>query len=101
MNVADILLLLVGRQFALPGGGWLILGRDEKENLKIDELREDGDIHFDIEERPGPTALLRRAEEMYASKAARDADVAIGAGLVVRYAKKGEWSDLRRNGGCR
>ena len=88
MNVADILLLLVGRQFVLPGGGWLILGRDEKENLKIDELREDGDIRFDIEERPGPTALLRRADMMYASRAARDADVAIGAGLVVRYAKK-------------
>ncbi len=88
MTVADILLLLVGRQFVLPGGGWLILGRDEKENLKIDELRENGDIRFDIEERPGPTALLRRAGMMYPSKAARDADVAIGAGLVVRYAKK-------------
>jgi tRNA U34 2-thiouridine synthase MnmA/TrmU len=88
MTVTDILLLLVGRQFVLPGGGWLILGRDEKENLKIDELRESGDIRFDIEERPGPTALLRRAEEMYPSQAARDADVAVAAGLVVRYAKK-------------
>ena len=88
MNIADILLLLVGRQFVLPAGGWLILGRDEKENLKIEELREDGDIHFDIEERPGPIALLRRADIMYPSRAARDADVAVGAGLVVRYAKK-------------
>ena len=88
MNVADILLLLVGRQFVLPGGGWLILGRDEKENLKIDELREHGDIRFDIEERPGPTALLRRAGIMYPSTAARAADVAVGAGLVVRYAKR-------------
>lgn len=88
MNVADILLLLVGRQFVLPGGGWLILGRDEKENLKIDALSETGDIRFDIEERPGPTALLRRAEEIYSSEEAKEADVAAGAGLVVRYAKR-------------
>jgi hypothetical protein len=88
MNVTDILLLLVGRQFILPGGGWLILGRDEKENLKIDDLREDGDIRFDIEERPGPIALLRRAKEIYPTNDARDADVSLAAGLVVRYAKK-------------
>ncbi len=88
MNVTDILLLLVGRQFALPGGGWFILGRDEKENLKIDELQEEGDIRFDIEERPGPTALLRRAEDLYDSKDVKDRDVALGASLVVRYAKK-------------
>lgn len=88
MNVTDILLLLVGRQFILPGGGWLILGRDEKENLKIDELREDGDIRLDIEERPGPTGLLRRAKEIYPTNDARDADVSLAAGLVVRYAKK-------------
>jgi tRNA-specific 2-thiouridylase len=88
MNVTDILLLLVGRQFILPGGGWLILGRDEKENLKIDDLREDGDIRLDIEERPGPIALLRRAKEIYPTNDTRDADVSLAAGLVVRYAKK-------------
>jgi len=88
MNVTDILLLLVGRQFVLPGGGWLILGRDEKENLKIDKLKEKGDIRFDIEERPGPTALLRRAGHFYDSRELKDKDIAWGAGLVVRYAKK-------------
>lgn len=88
MNVVDILLLLVGRQFVLPGGGWLILGRDEKDNIRIDELREAGDIRFDIDERPGPTALLRRAQEIYPSKESRDGDVSIAAGLVTRYAKK-------------
>ncbi len=88
MNVVDILLLLVGRQFVLPGGGWLILGRDEKDNIRIDELREAGDIRFDIDERAGPTALLRRAQEIYPSKESRDGDVSIAAGLVTRYAKK-------------
>ncbi len=88
MSVVDILLLLVGRQFVLPGGGWLILGRDEKENIRIDELRQAGDIRIDIDERPGPTALLRRAQEIYPAKELRDADISLAAGLVTRYAKK-------------
>ena len=88
MSVVDILLLLVGRQFVLPGGGWLILGRDEKDNTRIDELRQAGDIRLDIEERPGPTALLRRAQEIYPAKELRDADISLAAGLVTRYAKK-------------
>jgi len=88
MNVTDILLLLVGRQFILPGGGWLILGRDEKENDRIIELRESGDILVDIEERPGPIALLRRAAGIYTTDDARKGDLLLAAGLVLRYAKK-------------
>ena len=88
MNVNDILLLLVGRQFELPGGGWLIVGRDEKENIKIDELAEQGDIRIHIEERPGPTALLRRAQQTYTSEQEIAIDVNRSAGLVVRFAKK-------------
>ena len=88
MNVNDILLLLVGRQFELPGGGWLIVGRDEDENNKIDGLREQGDIRIDIEERPGPTALLRRALQTYTSEQEKAGDVNRSAGLVVRFAKK-------------
>jgi hypothetical protein len=88
MNVTDILLLLIGRQYLLPGGGWLILGRDEKENIRIDELREAGDIRVDIEERPGPTALLRRGTACYTDQRTREQDIRLAAGLVVRYAKK-------------
>jgi len=88
MNVTDILLMLIGRQFLLPGGGWLILGRDEKENLRLDELRETGDIRFDIEERPGPTALLRRAGTLYKEDLLKESDLQLSAGLVSRYAKK-------------
>lgn len=88
MSVTDILLLLIGRQYLLPGGGWLILGRDEKENIRIDELREAGDIRVDIEERPGPTALLRRGAACYADPETRKQDIRLAAGLVVRYAKK-------------
>jgi tRNA U34 2-thiouridine synthase MnmA/TrmU len=52
MNLVDILLMLVGRQFLLPNNGWLVLGRDEKENDRLEELQEAGDIKLFIEERP-------------------------------------------------
>ena len=96
MGVPDILLMLLGRQFLLPQNGWLILGRDEKENNRLEELQERGDIKLFIEERPGPVALLRRAAELYDSKEKREEDIAAAAGLVSRYAKK---TDGRSSGG--
>lgn len=87
MRVSDIRLMLIGRQFLLPEGGWLILGRDEKEALRLDELREEEDIALFVEERPGPLAVLRRARTAAGSTAAA-ADVAAAAALVARYAKK-------------
>ncbi len=88
MNVADIQLMLIGRQFLLPQGGWLILGRDEKENQRIEELQEEGDVRLFIEERPGPVALLRRSAELYGDEPARRRDIDAAMGLIVRYAKK-------------
>ena len=88
MNVADILLMLIGRQFLLPNRGWLVLGRDEKENDRLEELQESGDIKLFIEERPGPVALLRRAAELYGDAQSRAEDLESAAGLITRYAKK-------------
>ncbi|MBE0598286.1 MAG: thiamine biosynthesis protein [Desulfuromonadales bacterium] len=88
MSVTDIRLMLVGRQFLLPGGSWLVLGRNEKESLRIVELREAGDALLLVEERPGPAALLRRFGEMAVVPAVLNADLTLAAGLVARYAKK-------------
>ncbi|THB79627.1 MAG: thiamine biosynthesis protein [Desulfobulbaceae bacterium] len=88
INVHDILLMLVGRQYLFPGGGWFILGRDEKENLRIDELIESGDIRFGIEERPGPVAILRHTKKLYPSAETLKIDILHAARLVARYAKK-------------
>ncbi len=82
----DILLLLVGRQFRLPGGGWLILGRDEKDNTRLEELVEKDDMLLWMETRPGPTAILRRAASLDPEKLQQDTHAA--ASLVVRYGKK-------------
>ena len=88
MNVVDILLMLIGRQFLLPQSGWLVLGRDEKENDRLESLQEPGDIKLFIEERPGPVALLRRAADLYEEKDSRRIDIDFGARLIARYAKK-------------
>lgn len=88
MNLTDILLMLIGRQFLLPGGGWLVLGRDEKDNNRLEELQEAGDVKLFIEERPGPVALLRRAAEFYQDEEQQSGDILASAGLITRYAKK-------------
>lgn len=88
MTVTDILLLLVGRQFLLPGGGWLMLGRDEKDNARLAELAEKGDAVLTMEERPGPIALLRRAAACYTDQLRLESDLRYAAGLVVRYGRK-------------
>ncbi len=88
ITVTDIRLLLVGRQFILPGGGWLILGRVEEENDRLLELAGKEDAVLQMEERPGPAALLRRAARWYAEEQTRSADLDLAAALVARYSRK-------------
>ena len=88
MTVTDILLLLVGRQFLLPGGGWLILGRDARDNDKLAALVEPGDALLKLQQRPGPLALMRRAGSATGSATQRRLDMQLAARLVVRYGRK-------------
>jgi len=76
----DILLLLLGRQFRLPTGGWLVLGRDEKQNKKIEKLRQPGDWLLQPSIIPGPTAILRYSRNFE--------ELETAAALVARFAKK-------------
>jgi tRNA-uridine 2-sulfurtransferase len=78
---ADIRLLLVGRCFRLPRGGLLAMGRDERENDRIDRLTQPGDWVLNAAaDWPGPTAVLRFSEHRE--------DLQTAAGLVARYSKK-------------
>ncbi len=88
ITVNDIRFLLLGRQFLLPNGYWLILGRNEKENIKIEELAEENDIQLHMPDRPGPTALLRNAKISLEISEKKDEILAMAIGLVVRYGKK-------------
>ena len=76
----DIRFLLVGRQFLLPRGGWLSLGRKQQENSRITALRMSSDYLLNMKDRPGPTGLLRYGHH--------PEDQKLAAELVVRYGKK-------------
>ncbi len=88
ITTTDVRLLLVGRQFVFPGGGWLILGRDEGDNDKLEILAGADDALLWMKERPGPLALLRRAGRWYTGKEEMEKDLILAASLVVRYGKK-------------
>jgi hypothetical protein len=88
ITTSDIQLLLLGRQFRLPGGHWLVLGRNERENDRVEELCESDDWLLYMPERPGPTALLRRAGAMITQPDDKAEILALVAGLVVRYGRK-------------
>ncbi len=90
ITTTDILLVLKGRHFHLPNGGWLIIGRNEKENIDLEGLREDGDDLLYMEEHPGPTGILRQGATSYDDEQKRWQDIEIAAGIIVRYGKKVE-----------
>ncbi len=85
---SDILCLMTGRQFLLPGGGWLVLGRDQQDNEQLENLRKENDVMICMDDHPGPTALLRRCDTLYQNKEQLESDKLIAMQLVVRYAKK-------------
>jgi tRNA U34 2-thiouridine synthase MnmA/TrmU len=89
ITVDDVRSLLLGRQFLLPGGGWLVVGRDEKENCRLSALSSKGDITLNEEDWPGPLGVLRKAGSIYTSEELLAAALARAAGVVARYGKKG------------
>lgn len=80
VRLNDIRLLLFGRHFQLPHGGWLVLGRDEAENARLEALHDPGDYLLHMPERSGPMGVLHDA--------AHPEDFVAAAGLVVRFGKK-------------
>ena len=87
ISVTDIRLLLLGRHFRLPGGGWIVLGRDQGENDAIEKLVGEDDILFDMEDWPGPTAVLRRGGSCYPEEEARRAALHNAGALLLRYGR--------------
>lgn len=87
LSVDDIQLLLTGRQFFLFGKYWLIVGRNETENLRIASFYRSGDWLLEMLVHPGPTALLRYAETQVEPEE-QEAVIHAAAGLIVYYGKK-------------
>ena len=87
-SVEDIRLLSVGRQFRLDEDVWFVLGRDERENNRLEDMRVPGDWLIRMTVRPGPLGLLRHAAETVAGREQEAAIIECLAGMVVRYGKK-------------
>ena len=86
--VGDVRLLSVGRQFKIGDDLWFILGRDERENIRLEKMRGPDDWLLRMTVRPGPLGLLRHAG-LQAPGWPDEAEVLRRlAGLVVRYGKK-------------
>ena len=81
----DILLMMVGRQFKLPSGAWLVIGRNQSENIKIENLRQPDDWLLEPKDIPGPSAILRNSS--------LKEDIETAASIVVRYSKKSARED--------
>lgn len=96
VGVNDIELMLVGRQLLMPltesdveanKGVWLIVGRDESENDRLEELVDKGDAVLHMEERPGPVVLVRKAKTSV-NEAQLNLVLQTAASLVVRYGRR-------------
>ncbi|MEA1867999.1 MAG: thiamine biosynthesis protein [Thermodesulfobacteriota bacterium] len=78
-DVNDCVLAQMGRHFILPDRSWLIIGRDERENVKIVSMIGEGDIKLNLTAIPGPTGLWRKiSSEVNADPA---------ASILFRYAR--------------
>lgn len=59
VTLADIELLKVGRHFRFDGKARLIVGRNERENHRLEELAETGDYLLEVKDFGSPVALFR------------------------------------------
>jgi hypothetical protein len=87
IGVSDVRLLLLGRHFRLPGGGWLVLGRDQHENEAISGLIDADDVLLGMETWPGPTGLLRRGGARYPTEPELSLVLRQAGALLLRYGR--------------
>jgi tRNA-specific 2-thiouridylase len=77
LTLPEVKLLRLGRQFRLPGGSKLVVGRNQAENQGLAGLATPERVLLVTEDCPGPTALM--------TGRAGCEDVNLAAGVVARY----------------
>jgi len=75
----DLALLKVGRHFRLPHGSRLLVGKNERENQRLQALARESEILLDTEGVPGPLALLQNG--------GGEEDLRLAAAIMARYVK--------------
>ncbi|WP_331774674.1 argininosuccinate synthase domain-containing protein [Sulfurospirillum sp. 1612] len=88
LQVADIDVLKNGRQLRLPDNAKLIIGRDEAENKRIENIKNDKYLFIKAQDIPGPSALLR------ADASENDKKLALQAVLSFSKTENGKKYDI-------
>ena len=78
-SLNDVHLLKMGRHFRLSHLVKLVVGRNEKENQKIQTFAQENDILLKVVSLPGPLSLLRGKPD--------EGDIEKGAAITVHYSK--------------
>ncbi|MDR3077330.1 MAG: hypothetical protein LBV15_01025, partial [Planctomycetota bacterium] len=86
----DVLLLSRGRHFRLPGGAKAVVGRNEEENLRLENLARPGDwLLGPGGGAAGPTVLLRPGADP-GEIGPDSAPLAFAAGLLALFTREGK-----------
>ena len=93
LEVRDVSILKLGRQFRLSPRTKAVVGRDEAENAKIEVLAAPTDFLVGLEDIPGPTVLVRGP--------AVECNIATAASLAARYSKARRLTSVRATRRCR
>ncbi len=86
MDGNDCRLAVTGRQFILPGGWWLVLGRDKAENERLWALKRDSDLFLHSKKVPAPAGILRNP--LAKGQKPDDATVKLAAAMMLHYCRK-------------
>jgi tRNA-uridine 2-sulfurtransferase len=91
----ELELLKYGRHFRLPGGAKAVVGRTQRENEVLADLKAPGDFLVKVEKIPGPLVLVSGAAagedlELAAGLAAAYSDAASGTPVRVKAANNGQ-----------
>jgi tRNA-uridine 2-sulfurtransferase len=83
----NIALLKAGRHYRISDAGRIMVGRDEQDNKRIEELAQPGDyLFFPSEEVAGPTALGRDISS--------DEDIALCCRIMARYCDRNNSAEV-------
>lgn len=58
-SLREIMLLKIGRHFRLKNGVKIIVGRNEKDNIQLENMHSEGEYLLQVEIIPGPVVLLK------------------------------------------
>lgn len=87
LNRNEIELLKAGRHFRISPSLKLVVGRNEEENMRISQLKQEGDYLFSAAHGKGPVGLLRGE--------AKNEDINLSAQIISRYSDKSAQSKVK------